>query len=454
MPSPLAELWFRGVAANSVASSDVLLRLLHAAARAAWKVLCQERPLPADVVDAVIAHPEQSVRRAFARNRYATPAQRSRLLDDPNALVRADLASGPHPRLGRVAALPDDVIETLLTRQDTSDHGQLVAADEISQELAFSGQIPMSFYREMWAHKNPEPRKQGASWWLWLTAEQRNALLADPDPAVRDAARKHSLILDPAAMEADLPEADCHHRSLLLVNYAVSRTVAEACLADGRDLWSLDDTVRTRALVHPLPRTWAERQALDRVVGRTAEDIGPVGEMQVEPDTDWYSACAISTQSLLRRVAATCPRLPRQLVHRLADDPDPQVRYLIAYNHPLAPPRTVLDAFIATPRQRPYLLTLPHLPRTGLQHLLDYEDPDVRRLAAADLTLDRPPIHLLTDTDVRRAAAGNPLLPLDLIATLLDDPETAEGATTNPSLSAERLHELLDRTDLPHTATE
>lgn len=498
MPSSLAELWFRGVAANTGAPSDVLLRLLHPAASAAWKVLCRERALPADVVDAVIVHPERSVRRALARNRYATPAQRSRLLDDPDAFVRADLASGPHPRLGRVEALPDDVIATLLTRQDDPDHGQLVTADEIRQELAFSGQIPMSFHREMWAHTNPELRVQGAGWWLWLTPEQRDALLADPDPAVRDAARRHSRILDPAAMEADLPEADCHLRSLLLVNYAVSRTVAEACLADGRDLWSLadnrytpadavarlarhpdprvrervasradldpllledlakdpDDTVRTRALVHPLPRTWAQREALDRVVGHTAEDIGPVGEMAVEPNTDWYSACAVSAHPLLRRVAATCPRLSRELVHRLADDPDPQVRYLLAYNHPLAPPGTVLDTFIATPRQRPYLLTLPHLPRTGLQHLLNHEDPDVRRLAAADPTLDRPPIHRLTDTDadVRRAAAANPLLPLDLITQLLQDPETAEGAAANPRLSAERLHELLDSTDLPRTA--
>jgi hypothetical protein len=501
MPSSsLAEPWFRGVAANTAAPSDVLLRLLQPAARAAWKVLCQERALPADVVDAVIVHPERSVRRSFARNHYATPAQRSRLLDDPDAFVRADLASGPHPWLGRVEALPDDVIETLLTRKDVPGQDQSATADEIRQDLAFSRQIPMSFYREMWTHKNPELRVQAAGWWLWLTPGQRDALLADPEPAVRDAARRHSRILDPAAMEAELPEADCHHRSLLLVNYAVSRTVAEACLADGRDLWSLahnrytpadvvarlarhpdprvrervagradldpllledlakdpDDAVRTRALVHPLPRTWAQRQALDRVVGHTAEDIGPVGEMQVEPDTDWYSACAVSTHPLLRRVAATCPRLPRELVRRLADDPDPQVRYLLAYNHPLAPPGTLLDAFVATPRQRAYLLTLPQLPRTGLQHLLDHADPEVRRLAAADPALDQPPVHLLTDADadVRRAAAANPLLPLDLIETLLEDPETAEGAAANPGLSAERLHELLDRTGLPHTAAE
>ncbi|MFF3765122.1 hypothetical protein ACFYYR_13690 [Streptomyces sp. NPDC001922] len=500
MPSPLAELWLRGVAANPAAPSDVLLRLLHPAARPAWTVLCQERALPADVVDAVIGHPARAVRRAFARNRHATSAQRGRLVGDPDGFVRADLAAGPRPRLGRVEALPADVIETLLTGQDDDGHDQLVTAPEVAQELAFSGQIPMSFHREMWAHRNPVLRVQAAGGWLWLTPGQRRALLTDPDPAVRDAARKHSRILIPAAMEAELPDTDCHHRSLLLVNYAVSRKVAAACLADGRDLWSLadnrhtpadvvarlaghpdprvrervaaradldpslleelgkdaDDTVRTRARVHPLPRTWAQRQALDGVVGRTAEEIGPVDELRVEPDTGWYSACAVSASPLLRRVAATCPGLPPDLVQRLADDPDPQVRYLLAYNHPLAPAETVLDAFLATPRQRPYLLTLPQLPRTGLHHLLDHEDPDVRELAAADATLDRPPVHLIADADakVRRAAAANPLLPLDLIATLLDRPETAEGAAANAGLSTERLHELLDRASLPRTAAE
>ncbi|WP_345579950.1 hypothetical protein [Streptomyces prasinosporus] len=203
-----------------------------------------------------------------------------------------------------------------------------------------------------------------------------------------------------------MPEADCHHRSLLPVHYAVSRTVAEACLADGWDLWSLahnrrtpaevvarfarhpdprvrervagragldpllleelaedpGDAVRTRVRLRPLPRTWAERQVIDRVVGRTAEDIGPVAEMTVEPDVRRYSRCAVSTHPLLRRVAATCAGLPREPARRLADDPDPRVRCLLAYSHPLAPAGAVLDAFIAAPRQRPHLLTLPRLP--------------------------------------------------------------------------------------------
>jgi hypothetical protein len=49
---------------------------------------------------------------------------------------------------------------------------------------------------------------------------------------------------------------------------------------------------------------------------------------------------------------------------------------------------------------------------------------------------------------VRCAAGANPLLPLDLIAALLQDPDTAEAAASNPKLPAERLHDLLDASGL------
>ncbi|WP_338711907.1 hypothetical protein V6P99_36345 [Streptomyces virginiae] len=91
------------------------------------------------------------------------------------------------------------------------------------------------------------------------------------------------------------------------------------------------------------------------------------------------------------------------------------------------------------------------VPRTGLSHLLDHEDPEVRALAAADPTLGRAPVELLTDPDdrVRRAAAANPLFTGEALEALLHDPATAEGAAANPGLPAPRLHALLDRAALP-----
>ncbi|WP_316519771.1 hypothetical protein [Kitasatospora brasiliensis] len=200
----------------------------------------------------------------------------------------------------------------------------------------------------------------------------------------------------------------------------------------------------------------AGRAAVDRVLGPTGGGVGPVDEMIDEPELGWYEACAGSPHPGLRRVAATCPRLPEELVHRLAGDRDDLVRHLPACNHPPAPPATVLAAFLAVPRQRPYLLSPARLPRTGLGHLLDHEDPEVRAPAAADTGLAEPPVRLLGDPDprVRRAAAANRLLPLGLVEPLLEQRELAEGAAANPGLSEARLHALLDRAGLPRIARQ
>ncbi|MFD5770714.1 hypothetical protein ACFWIN_33470 [Streptomyces sp. NPDC127049] len=501
-PSPLSESWIRGIAANPAAPSDVLIRLLDPAGRPAWRVLCEERDLPADLVDAVVAHPERAVRRAFARNPHVDPAQRGRLASDPADLVRASLASGPRPRPRRPRPLPDGVIETLLTAEEAGEDGMLTA-DEIAGELISSRQIPLSYWRGLSEHPHPRLRVMGVNnaGWRRLGPARRAALLADPDPAVRAAAARRVRDLDPVALEAELPEENGHFRRGLLTNHPVTDAVAEACLAAGRDLWSLaqnrhtpyfavvrlardpdpevrervaaradvdaallaelaedpEESVRYRAVVHPLPRTWAERAAIDSVVGWHAVDCDcPIPEPDSwrsdGPDASWYEACAGSEHAVLRRVAASHPALPAELVARLAEDPDPEVRHRLACHHPLAPPETVLATFVARPRQRPHLLTLPGMPRTGLHHLLDHDDPEVRALAAADPSLDQAPTRLLTDPDerVRRAAAAAPALrDAAALAALLDDPATAEGAAANPNLPARRLHELLDLAGVP-----
>ncbi|UUU21883.1 HEAT repeat domain-containing protein [Streptomyces sp. DSM 40750] len=207
-----------------------------------------------------------------------------------------------------------------------------------------------------------------------------------------------------------------------------------------------------RAQAHPLPRTWAQRDVIDRVTGRHAVDCTcPIGEVFVEPDANWYRACAVSEHPVLRRVAASHRALPEELVKRLAEDPDPEVRHRLACHHWLAPPEVVLATFLARPRQRRHLLTLPQLPRTGLHHLLGHDDPDVRALAAADPSLEQAPVQLLTDPDerVRRAAAAGPLMFEDTLAVLLYDAATAEGAAANQNLPAPRLHDLLDLVGVP-----
>lgn len=164
----------------------------------------------------------------------------------------------------------------------------------------------------------------------------------------------------------------------------------------------------------------------------------------VGPSPDWFAACAVSEEPILRRVAASWPGLSAELVKTLAQDDDEEVRIQLACHHPLAPPHLLLDVFVTHPAHRPHLLTLPAFPRTGRAHLIGHADPEVRALAAADPALPDPPVEDLHD-GVRRAAAANPSLAPDALEALLADPRTAEGAAANPALPVQRMHALLDR---------
>ncbi|MFV5997655.1 hypothetical protein ACNPQM_36005, partial [Streptomyces sp. NPDC056231] len=205
-----------------------------------------------------------------------------------------------------------------------------------------------------------------------------------------------------------------------------------------------DEEVRMRARLHPFPRTWAEYRAIQGVIGHGPDCTCPTTEPAAGPSPDWFAACAVSEEPVLRRVAASWPGLPTELVETLAQDDDEEVRIRLACHHPLAPPHLLLDVFVNRPVHRPHLLTLPAFPPTGRTHLVDHPDPEVRALAAADPALPDPPVED-PDASVRRAAAANPNLSPEALEALLADPHTAGGAAANPALPVPRMHALLDR---------
>ncbi|MFJ3840555.1 hypothetical protein ACIPY6_34315 [Streptomyces sp. NPDC090054] len=491
MSDSLHELWLRGIALNPAAPSDVLIRLIDQAAGEAGRLMCEARDLPDAVIDAALRHPSMGIRARLAGNQHVDPARLAPLATDPSGIVRARIAGGPRwPRPRWIRPLPDDILVTLLSAQDGGEDGMLTE-HEITQELASSRQIPLSFYRSMAGHEHPELRVRAAWRWQSLTPAQRQALLDDSDPAVREAAQESSWELDPEAVEAKLPSIGSHSKSFVLGTCALSPALVEQCFADGtvhpltwnrhtpadvvarlarhpeakvREMVAArpdlgpdlvaelredpDEDVRMRARLHPFPRTWAQYQAIQRVIGHGPDCVCPITEPDTEPDTepstDWFAACAASEEPELRRVAATWPGLPAMLVDALAQDDDEEVRILLACHQPLAPPRLLLDVFVTRQAHRPHLLTLPAFPRAGLTDLIDHPDPEVRALAAADHTLPAPPVDD-PDGSVRRAAAANPSLTPQTLEALLADPRTAEGAAANPSLPISRMHALLDR---------
>lgn len=485
MSDSLRELWLRGIAFNAAAPADVLIRLLDEAAGEAGLLMCESRDLPEAVIDAALRHSVERIRRALARNLHVDPARLAPLAADPSGLVRASLAGGTRLQPRWVRPLPDDILVTFLTAQEGGEDGRLTEK-EIVGELWSSRQVPPSFPRDMAGHDHPALRLCAAFQWQSLTTAQHSALLDDPDPAVREAARRGNRQLDPEAVEAELPPIGTRYAVFVLSTCALSPAVVEQCFAAdevhplarnrhtpadalarlarhpdaeirrlvatrpdlGPEAAELkhdpDEDVRMRARLQPSISTWAEFQEVQKVVDHGPDCTCPITQPATELSPDWFATCAVSEEPVLRRVAAGWPGLSAELVETLAQDDDEEVRIRLACHHPLAPPNLLLDVFVTRPAHRPHLLTLPAFPRTGRAHLIEHPDPEVRALAAADPALPEPPLEDPDDA-VRRAAATNPTLTPESLETLLTDLRTAEGAAANPSLPVPRMHALLDQ---------
>lgn len=144
----------QGLALNKAASSEVLLRLLHPEAKAAWRWLCNRAGLPAAVVDALVTHPDWRVRGEFAQSQGAAPENRARLVDDPERRVRAELAYGPSPYRRVVEPLPDETYARLLSAPDR------VVRETAAQSASIPDRVLVAYadHEDPWVRKAPSPR--------------------------------------------------------------------------------------------------------------------------------------------------------------------------------------------------------------------------------------------------------------------------------------------------------
>lgn len=477
-----AERRLAGLAVNPAARVGLLMRLLADGPPAARMALCGDRDLPESVVDALLTHPDRWARAFFASNPHADPAQRARLVDDPEFVVKARLADGPASRgVKRPRPLPDLTVVHMINTYD----GELVGG--------LYHQISAGLRREMPTHPDAKVRLWGVGLWRGLSAEVRAALLADPDPDVRGCAERHARHEDPQWVQRELPERSCHARTALLMHDALSRAVIDSVLTTpvGKEDRAMiarnpslppdvvvllaadpDPEVRERIAcrpdlgpderralaVDPDPEvrltlsthralTESERAGIDYEVPEGG-DFGPCYQLSPPREPAAVRRDALSAHPLLRRRAAADQLLPPDLLDLLAADPDLGVRVTLAQNHPDAPAGFLLCSFLEyTGRDRAELLTRPHFPTAGLAVYADHEDPAVRALATRDPELAPALADRLTrdpDEEVRGAGARHPNLPAARIAELLEGGELAPHAAANPALDPALMEELVN----------
>ncbi|WP_405800619.1 hypothetical protein [Streptomyces sp. NBC_01506] len=447
-----------GLASNPAAPAGVLLRLLALnddwiAYRLSWR----ER-LPGEVAEAMLTHPDRRVRHKLAESANADPELRARLLDGPasDAVV---VAHGPMPYRTTVPPLPDWAYERLLNHE----------RGMVRYETLHSPSVPVHILLPFAQHPHP-PFRETACRRVWhaLTDDIRAALLADTDPAVRQAAALHAMP-DDEERTTELVEAfaDDWRFGQVVERGRLGRAVAERLLAEGRALAPLarnptfpadlaselagheDPAVRLAVSARP-ELSEEQRAAIDWEVGPEDRLDTLRWVWDARTDAEVLRGCATSAHTWLRRSAAVCPELPDDCVELLAGDADFAVRLLLAEFHPQAPPELLLDLYLhGTHRAVAMLSAKPRFPAAGLAaRFARAKDPRARALAVRDPDATPELVEQLSrdrDGEVRAAAASDPRLPVPRVVELLEDPQVGSAAAANPALPAAQMAALLDR---------
>ncbi|ORT53875.1 hypothetical protein [Streptomyces sp. CB03238] len=486
----LGSPWLHGLSENPAAPASVLVRLLGMAPAERLPFKLRLRPLPGEVIEAWARHPHPRTRREVAEHIHLTAEQRTRLLDGDVRMAYVVAMHAAHDR----SALTDEGFERLATHPEAMVRG----------EIARHQRLPPGPLRLL--ADDPEPgvrRMVCARAWEHLDAAERAALLADEDEDVRAEAllcrHRDELPMGPATYAA-LPDDKVRERAAeecLLTRGLAERLArhedtrvrcflarnprldADLVAVLGEDPY---DTVRRHASVHPA-LTERQRAAVRGVEVGPDDHHHPLAWVRARHgDPDEMRRCAASGHVLLRRSAATARNLPADVVERLAGDEDFAVRLLLAEHCAQAPAHMLLEMWETWDgRSARRLPEHPNFPRAGLLRCAD--DPRPRMREAALLDPDCPPAvvdRLGRDPDeavrrralehprlsvasvvrltgdpawwVRNAAVRHPRLPADVLAGLLEEPETAEAAAGSPALPETAMHALMDRAGLPEAA--
>ncbi|WP_329389311.1 PE-PGRS family protein [Streptomyces sp. NBC_01351] len=429
-PDPrVLEAWTDGLTANRSTPEDIrrdlLLRSPH-----------RLRGLPPDeLVEAVLAQPDPKLRlQAAEMQPHLTPAHWSRLIraadTERERWILAMLAAD------RGTALAEETYATLVADPST----------RVRAEAARLTGLPPRHAAVL--AEDPDAGVRAAACrtaWSVLSADRREALRTDAAAGVRTEAllRHHEdeplsreayareepgeralehCRLGPDLVEHLLATGDARLRTALAANPRLDPETVARLAGD------TDEGVRhTVALRADLTEEQRAAIRVDVDPGSRSHTLPWVAELHEDPDA--MRRLAASSHHLVRRSVARARRLPPDVVHRLAWDPDRVVQLFLAESCEDAPAEMLLRVWtwwtgsLSSPgRPRSH----PNFPREGMLRYADDPHGRMRRLA-----LDDPlsPPELVArfardrDPEVRHRAAEDPRLPIEDAARLTEDPD-------------------------------
>ncbi|MFJ8744708.1 hypothetical protein ACIRL2_35705 [Embleya sp. NPDC127516] len=326
----------------------MVLRLLAPPARFASAVAARSRLSPA-VIDALVVHPDNWVRRAVLDCGTATMADRVMFARDPHFGVRATLVAGP-TRVGadhRRELLPERIITELAADPDDRVRWEVVTSPDLSPTAALllsrdpDEAIRSALCRRGWGLLDEDSRGR-----LLEDAVQdvRLAALVARDRGIPGAARG---LLD-AGVEADDIARCCvldtdtsmlvarHEDVIVRLAAAENPTLDPAAVAR----LATDEDVDVRFAVSLREElAEAERDAIDYTAALDGNPLfrPPAWIARAHGDPDTMRRCARSGHPWLRRCAARSAMLPPDVVALLAADPGEDVRFDLCCSNPDAP---------------------------------------------------------------------------------------------------------------------